>query len=320
MSHELTIREDGSAEMFSGRGIVCWHRLGTIVEGMLTAQDAIKAAKLDWKVELRPVHVDGSIVDDSFGVKRADNNKVLGLVGNKYTPIQNEKAFEFFDECIGAGQAYYDTAGSLFEGRKVFISAKVPGKLFLKNDPNDTLEKFVLLTNSHNGTSALSLQIVTVRTVCRNTMTMALNGATNQIKIRHTQNYKDKVNEAQKTLELVNGYYDDLQTVIDSLSEQKMTHTEAMAMTERLFPAKDVNDVPTRTENTRNEVMQYFKSGIGNKGETKWDYANAISQLTTHTRGTRVSEGGNEDESKMASLLFGSGAALNQKAFDLLTA
>jgi len=320
MSHELTTREDGSVEMFSGRNITPWHKLGQIVAGMLTAQEAIKAAKLDWKVELRPVHVDGNLVDESFGVKRLDNNKVLGIVGARYEPIQNEDSFSFFDEVIEQGQAYYDTAGSLFEGRKVFISAQLPGKLFLKNNPQDTMEKFVLLSTSHNGTSGLCLQIVTVRVVCKNTLSMALNGATNQIKIRHTKSYKDKVNEAQKTLELVNGYYDDLQAVIDSLSTSKMTTQEAITMTERLFPAKDVNDIPTRTVNTRAEVLKLFKSGVGNVGETKWDYVNAISEFTTHNRGTRIADGGNEDESKMASLLFGSGAALNQKAFNLLTA
>lgn len=320
MSHELTMREDGTAEVFSGRGIVCWHKLGCVVEGMLTAQEAIMAAQLNWKVELRPVHVDGSLVDDSFGVKRLDNNKVLGIVGARYEPIQNEDAFGFFDSVVGEGQAFYDTAGSLFSGRKVFISAKLPGTLFLKNNPKDTIEKFVLLSTSHNGTSGLCLQIVSVRCCCNNTLSMALNSATNQIKIRHTKSYKDKVNEAQKTLELVNGYYDDLQAVIDSLSEQKMTESEAVAMTRKLFPSKDEKDVPTRTENTRKEVLELFRRGMGNKGETKWDYSNAISELVTHTRGTRVSEGGDEAESKMASILFGSGAALNQKAMNLLTA
>jgi phage/plasmid-like protein (TIGR03299 family) len=313
------MREDGSAEMFSGRNLTPWHKLGKVVDGTLTAQEAIMAAQLNWKVDLRPVFVDGKVVGEFRGVVRNDNSKVLSIVGTRYEPIQNEDSFNFFDEVVGTGQAVYDTAGSLFEGRKVFISAKLPNTLFLKNNPADTMEKFVLLYTSHDGTSGLCMQIVTVRVVCKNTLSMALGTKSNCIKIRHTKSYKDKVNEAQKTLQLVHGYYDNLQAVIDSLSEQKMTDTEAIAMTERLFPSKE-KEVATRTENTRNEVLELFRRGVGNKGETKWDFLNGVTEYVTHSRGTRVSEGGNEEESRMASILFGSGSTLSQRALNLLQA
>ena len=103
MSHDLSIKADGSAEMFSGENITPWHGLGTVVEGLKTATEAIKLAKLDWRVRLRPVYVDDKaprLVDDYQAVEREDNNKVLSIVGNRYVPIANDKAFEFFDEIV----------------------------------------------------------------------------------------------------------------------------------------------------------------------------------------------------------------------------
>src|SRR5262245_41228257 len=116
MAHRLSI-QNGRAEMFSGRGITPWHRLGTVVDGMLTAKDALKAAHLDWKVEKYPVtaKVKGRTVEcpRNFALARSDNGHVLSVMGKAYTPIQNSEAFEFFDDIVGGGQAIYDTAGAL---------------------------------------------------------------------------------------------------------------------------------------------------------------------------------------------------------------
>lgn len=320
MSHDLSINKDGKAEMFSGEGIVCWHGLGTVVEGLLTAEKAIKAAKLDWKVGLRPVFVDESNprkVDDYQAVERCDNQKVLSVVGSRYCPIQNEGAFDFFDEIVGSGKAIYTTAGALNEGRRVWIAAKIPGDLFLKNDPNDKIEKYVMLLNSHDGTASLTTQIVSIRPVCANTISMALRGASNVTKVRHTQNYKTKVDEAKRTLGLISGYYDNLQGVLDWMSEQEISKEGAEKFVEKLFPSTD-EKTSTRTQNIRNEVVALFERGRGNHGKTRLDLFNGLTEFVSHSRSVRTSEGGNETESRMASVLLGSGAALVQRGYNML--
>lgn len=318
MAHKLTVN-NGKAEMFSGQNIVPWHGLGTIVEGLLTSREAIKAASLDWEVEKRPVTTDyikdgikePQDVEGFHAVCRKDNQLALSVVKSRYELIQNSEAFDFFDEVVGKGQAFYDTAGSLDDGRIVWIMAKLPGTLFIKNDPSDITEKNVLLVTSHDGSKALSAQIVATRVVCANTLSIALKGAKNQIKIRHTKSYKDKLEEAQKTLELANGYFDSLQELMDKLSNVDMSKDQMKEFTRQLIPAEE-SDVPTRTLNTREAIETLFVNGRGNKGKTRWDGLNAVTEYVDHSRTTR------NGTTRFEAGLLGSGVALKQKAFDLL--
>lgn len=320
--HALTIRKDGQAEMFSGSGMTPWHKLGTVVEGLLTAREAIQTAHLDWNVAPFPLFtsVNGQMVacEDNRAIVREDNGKVLAVVGNRYQVLQNLDCFDLFDNVVGSGQAVYDTAGSLFGGKKVWIMAKLKGNLFIESRPDDVSFKYVLLYTSHDGTSSLTMQIVSVRAVCWNTVSLALSSATNKIAIRHTKNATGKQEEAKRALKLCSAYFDNLQGVMNELDKQAMTGNEMIAFTEKLIPDTK-EEVSTRTQNIRNEIATLFSRGKGNLGKTRWDALNAVTEYVDHSRATR---GNNNDsnESRFASSQFGSGANLKDKAFSLLLA
>ena len=201
------------------------------------------------------------------------------------------------------------------------MMAKIPGHLFIDTNPEDTIEKNVLLCTSHDGTHALSMQIVPTRVVCSNTLNVALHQATNQIKIRHTANYKKKLEAAQKALQLANGYYDDLQGVINIMAKEEMSKTGIEDFTKKLFPATDDEKVSARTIGIRDKVTDLFFNGKGNNGRTNWDAFNAVTEYVDHHRGTRGAE---TDDDKIASRfessLLGSGVAIKQRAMNLLTA
>jgi phage/plasmid-like protein (TIGR03299 family) len=316
MAHELTIN-DGKAEMFSGQGITPWHKLGTVVNGLLTAKEAIDAARLNWNVSLREVFVDGKPFDENKATVRDDNNRVLSVVGNRYHVIQNSEAFSFFDEVVGEGQAVYDTAGSLKGGKKVWIMAKLNGNLFVSNNEEDKIDKNVLLTTSHDGSSGLWMQIVSTRVVCANTLSIALNGATNEIKIRHTQSYGSKKRQAMEVLGLCNAYFDNLQGLIDKMSNTEVSRKEAQDFILKLIP--DSKDEPsTRSQNVRNDIETLFLRGKGNHGKTQWDLLNGVTEFVDHNRSTRTKSG--EDEGRFTSAMLGSGYQLKARAFQLLNA
>jgi phage/plasmid-like protein (TIGR03299 family) len=318
MSHNLTIT-NGKAEMFSGQNITPWHGLGKIVAGLLTAKEAIDAASLNWNVKPLPVFVDGKQVEHYQAMTRDDNGKVLSILGKRYTPIQNSDAFEFFDSVIGEGQAVYDTAGSLAEGAKVWIMAKLKGSLFIDSNPNDTIDKNVLLATSHDGSSSLQMMIVATRVVCQNTLSVALSEAQNVIKIRHTKNYANKKDAAMKALGLCNAYFDDLQTVINSLARHPMAKSEMVKFAEKLIPTSEDKEESTRTQNIRSEIVTLFSRGKGNQGKSRWDALNAVTEYVDHSRATRTS-GNDANEARFASAMLGSGYNLKDKAFNLLVA
>lgn len=291
MSHDLTIRKNGRAEMFSGNNITPWHGLGTVVEGKLTAAAAIEAAGLDWEVEQVPVYAGSEYteVPNQFCIRRKDNNLPLAILGSRYCPIQNSEAFEFFDEIIGHGQAYYETAGSLRGGKRIWIMATLPGKLFLETKPEDETEKKVLLYTAHDGTAGIWMQLIGNRVVCQNTLSVALRTATNQIKVRHTKNYKQRIDVAAKAIGMAHAYFDDLQHVMNVLSKQQMSKSEAESFVEKLIPTSK-EEPSTRTANKRVEVLNLFQSGVGNAGRTAYDMLNAVTELVDHHNDGRITK------------------------------
>jgi phage/plasmid-like protein (TIGR03299 family) len=326
ISDQVTQEGKQVAEMFSGRGIIPWHGQGTVVKGLLTAKEAIEAAHLEWEVEKRPVYTEKWVeneneerklvtvpISNHKSIVRKDNDYPLAVVKDRYNIIQNSECFDFFDSVVGEGQAIYDTAGSLKNGRVVWIMAKLSGQLFIKNNPEDRIDKNILLVTSHNSTFSLMMQHVSTRVVCWNTLSAALRNCTNQVKIRHTKTYEKKIETAQKALQLTVAYYDNLQEVINLLSDKKMDKREMEDFTRKLFPVKDEEDVPKQTETVRSTVQDLFVNGRGNLGRSRWDAMNSVTEFVDHHRGIR-----GESTSRFESGLLGSGNNLKNRAFELL--
>ena len=329
MAHELSINEKGAAEMFSGNGLTPWHGLGTVVEGMLTAKEAIVAAKMDWEVVKTPVFSQNpndakhNEINGYFATVRKDSGAALGVVRGKYHVIQNSESFEFFDHVIDEGKAVYDTAGALFGGKRIWIMAKLKGHLFVDSRPEDITDRYVLLTKGHDGTSALMVQSVATRVVCNNTLQCALKGAKNQFTVRHAGNYKEKIEAAQKALQLVDAYYNDLQGLINILAKQKVGTKYVASFLKKLVPAGEDEkgnevETSTRTANIRTTIGTLFESGKGNKGETRYDLLNAVTEYADHHRLVRGGTADQKPDRRFDSIMFGTGFDLKQRAVDLL--
>src|SRR5688572_2399179 len=122
MAHQLEIRNGQASMIYVGE--VPWHGLGTRLDAPATSAEAIRAARLDWRVVKKPLcAVDGLAVQatNRFAVVRSDlwgkeDCPILGIVGPDYTPLQNREAFAFFDDIVGEGAAIYHTAGALGGG------------------------------------------------------------------------------------------------------------------------------------------------------------------------------------------------------------
>lgn len=316
MAHHLS-SVNGIVEMFSGNNIVPWHKLGQVVSGLLTSKEAIEAAHLGWSVVAKPVSVAG--VDLPFpdeessdgyqAICRGDNGAVLGVMRGRYEIIQNSQAFEFFDTVTQTNEAVYETAGALRGGKIVWIMATLPGSLFLNGDEH---KKMVLLSTSHDGSSALRMKLVTVRVVCNNTLSIALKGQGAEIKIRHTAGYKDKATEARRCLGIADKYFEELQQAVAGMNDKLMSPAEMSELAAALYPSADGKTSP-RTKTLRAEVTRLFSTGAGNNGATRWDALQAVTDYVDHFATERG------DSTRFESGTLGAGARLKQKAFDMLT-
>ena len=140
-----------------------WHGLGTMVAEAPTSADALRLAGLDWQVNSEPISVSGKEVAGYKANVRSSDEAVLGVVSDRYKVCQNTDAFEFTDNLVG-GEVRYETAGSLFGGKKIWLLAKLPDTEIL----GDKTEPYLCFTNSHDGTAAIrTFALPTATTVRR---------------------------------------------------------------------------------------------------------------------------------------------------------
>lgn len=312
-----------------------WHGLGTQVAGLMTAREAIVAAGLDWQVGVQPLFVEGGFnldtgvanmegVEGFSAVVRKSDHKALGVVGGRYVPVQNTEAFDFFDAIVQDNGAKYETVGALAGGRRVWMLAKLSQKIDLSGVSSrlnkDTIEPYVLLSNTHDGSGALRMFFTPVRVVCQNTESMALKGAGKDgISIRHTKSATERMKEAARVAEAAGNYFTNFGNAVKTLASTRFSMDNMKELAAELFPSKDDGGVATRTQNNRTTLLALFDSGHGNVGETAWDAYNAVTEFSDWNRSTRTQEGGaSEQEQRFSSNIFGSGRIFKDKGLDAI--
>lgn len=264
--------------MFSVREVP-WHGLGTIIQEAPDSEAALKLAGLDWSVKQVPVLYEGQKTGHQFNVRESDN-RVLGVVGGRYKPVQNAEAFAFTDELVG-GDVRYETAGSLADGKRVWMLAKMPDTRVL----DDVVEPYLCLTNGHDGFSSLKVCMTPVRVVCQNTLNMALSGAKRTWTVRHSGNINAKMEEAQQTLELAQNYMEKFAEGAEELYSIKVSPVQFDILKNTLFPITD--EMSRRKEEAQWLLQCQLKEAwemddLGNIKGTGWGFMNAVSDMSTH--------------------------------------
>jgi phage/plasmid-like protein (TIGR03299 family) len=220
--------------MFSGKGVIPWHGIGTVLDGVLTSEDAIKTARLDWEVQPMPVfaaHDRLNKIDGFVANVRSDTKEVLGIVSDRYTVAQNRDVFAFADSLIGTNRVKctYETAGSLFNGRRVFMLVNMPeGRIV-----GDAYQPYLCISNTHDGSAPLQVCLTGIRVVCNNTLTAALQTATRKISIRHLSCMEQRQGEAVKTMGAASKYFHDLEQFATYLAGKKVNLTKVL---DKLYP------------------------------------------------------------------------------------
>lgn len=292
-----------------------WHRLGIIIEDAPTIEQGIIMAGLNWTVSTKPLFLqDGRNVEAQATIRDSDNS-ILGVVGPDYTPLQNMDSFKFFQPFIDAGLAKLETAGSLDSGKKVWILAT------LNRDPivvtgNDIVQKYLLLSNSHDGTRAVRVGFTPVRVVCNNTLTMAHNDTNSQlIRVKHTQNVKANIEDLQKTINAIDAKFEATAEQYRLLASKEINSIDLEKYVKIVLgldkPSEE--DMSTRAKNIIGEVVSIFENSKGSDlvqpKKTLWLAYNSVTEYLQYNKG--------KDESKrLDSLWFGSNAKVNQVALD----
>lgn len=295
-------------------GATPWHGLGKKVENATTSAEAIEAAGLNWKVEkVQLQRIDGPKVD-KFATIRSDTRETLGVVGNVYDPLENKSAFSFFDAMVGEKAAMYHTAGCLGTGEIVWILAKLPGYIRVIGD--DVSEKFILLTNRHDGRGAVQVQFTPIRVVCQNTLNIALGQTSKKFKARHDGLLGTHIKDVREYLGLIDAKTALFEEAARKMAAIQLNHEgwKEFVIATGLVPEADKDGkTSTRAENIMEDVSRLFEHGKGQDmpgaKKTAWGGFNAVVEYVDYVRSSKNGQ-------RAQSLLLGSGADVKQKAWD----
>ncbi|MBM4033053.1 MAG: DUF932 domain-containing protein [Planctomycetes bacterium] len=320
MAHNIQIW-NGEASMFYV-GDPPWHGLGTPLARPATAQQAIRAAKLDWSVKKVPLFAfEGRIALDvpgKFAVVREDlwgtpDCCVLGVVGRDYRPLQNRDAFRFFDPIVGEDAAIYHTAGVLGAGERIWILAKLPSQIRVVGV--DISDKYLLLSNSHDGQSAVQMKFTPIRVVCQNTLTMALStGPT--VRAPHLRNLEERLQEARRLLGIVEQRYAEIEKAFQAMAKVQVDGERLAFYLGLVFPdPKDpLNErAMARVKRDRFWSGHFFEHGAGKdvpgvRG-TLWAAYNGVTEYIDHRELPRGAPW------RLHSVWFGNGYQIKARAF-----
>lgn len=277
-----------------------WHGLGREIKEYPTSEEAIKFAGLDWDVVPKPIYDANGVIIPGYKVNtRSSDGKALGVVTDRYKIVQNREAFAFTDALLGEG-VKYETAGSLASGKRVWMLARMEGTTLAE----ETIDPYLVFTNTHDGTGAVRVAICPVRVVCANTLNLALASASRHWSCAHKGDINGKLEEARFTLANADRYLETLEEEFGELKLKKVTETQVRAMTDELLKIEfdslykkatskiiDLGDVRAREKaeeklnRKKSDILQiYFdKPDLRGTEHTAFRWVNAVSDYATHT-------------------------------------
>ncbi len=260
-----------------------WHGLGTKVMEAPASEEALKIAGLDWKVIQEPIYTTEKELIEGFKVNVRDTDRrVLGVVSDRYKIVQNQEAFSFTDELLGEG-VRYETAGSLQNGRKVWLLARMPHEYIISGE---RITPYLVFFNSHDGSGAIKAALTPIRVVCQNTLNLALSTAKRSWSMIHTGNIQGKIQEARDTLFLAEKYMDSLGKEFESLRKKKLSDRQVQEYIEILLPIED-GSTPQQIRNMKRlredlEMRYYDAPDLKDLGNNGYRFVNAVSDFATH--------------------------------------
>ena len=310
--------------MFSVREMP-WHENANVLTSHPTdVLDALSKSGTDWKVVQEPFYVarataDGMVYDPHPTLRRnvrEDTGMELGIVTKKYKIRQNEEAFSFLGSLIESDM-HFETGGSLFNGRIVYVTCKMPEWITVAGDPSGI---FGFVTNHHGGWQSTKAKITVVRVVCANTHHAALADGRPIMSIPHFGDLEEKVIKAQEFLGLTSSYSTSFKDWGDALGRVKLSEKSFDSVLEQLFPvtAELTDRQKVNVEDRRNYIKWMWREGktcneLCNAPGTAWSAFNAVTEYVDFGETS-----GAESAGKLMRAMDDT-SGLKQKATDLFT-
>ena len=327
MSHELEeINRVVEMAYLESQG-KCWHGLGNALPDTATREEWLTATNMgNWNIkEAVTLFFDDETQELHANPRhkvlyRSDTKNPLGTVGIGYKPVQPREVMEFFDDIIESMGFKMSTAGVLFGGRKFWAQADIGESCNILG--KDRVNGKLLLATACDGSLATTAQWTTTRVVCNNTLTMAVNGKTDRIKVSHASTFDAA--KVKQELGLVDDSFKQWSDIAERMASREILEAEAVDMFARVFTVytaeeqkMDLNDrlqIAAQNSTVRNCFDLFTGSGMGAElvtaKNTVWGAVNAVSEYIDHGRKTKTWD------ARFDNAMFGNGNNVKNSAWD----
>lgn len=310
--HNIELREGKYSMAWAGE--TPWHGLGTKVSGDLTPTEMLEAANLNWSVEKVEAFIELNGKKVGLGKRgqalvRSDDQAILDVVSDDWSPCQNQEAFDFFNDFVEAGEMNMETAGSLQDGRIVWALAKVNDSFELFGG-KDRVDNYLLFTNPHKYGQSIDVRMTPVRVVCNNTLSMAVGNATkNGVKVSHRNMFDAEA--VKRTLGVAHMKLTKYKEAAEFLATKRFDEEGLKQYFGALFPSLSKAEDAPLSRNAQNAIDLMDQQPGAELGEgTWWQAFNSVTFLTNHIQGR-------SQENRLASAWYGANRQRNADALKL---
>jgi len=316
-----------SDEIFTRNGIASmayvgekpWHQLGQELTPGASVDTWIDEAGLNYDVLGQVVNFQdpqGNMMP--FGTRkvlvRSDTLAPLEVVAKDYKIVQPKEIIEIFRGFVEAGNMSLETAGVLKGGNKIWGLARI-GKDLDAGD-GDMVQNYLLLATSYDKSLSTTGQLTSVRVVCNNTLSFAINrgksGKEQSIRIPHNQKFDSE--KVKNKLGLIKETIDENAQIIQKLHKTTVSHDEAIAFfTHLLCTPKERKsgevDIGSKARSMA-KLWESYQHAPGRE-DSAWGLVNAVTYAVDHNTSAR------SDDTRLDSAWFGHGARQKTEAYQL---
>lgn len=283
-----------------------WYETQGITLKNVTSLDvALKLSGLDFEVEKKPVYFNSTFgmtneagknlppkftkIEGQFTTVRTDTMQPFGVVTDAYEILQNRDAFDFLDSLVVEG-AKFETAGFFKKnGAASYITMSTEPMTIL----GDEFDPFMMISNGHDGGSAIKVALTPIRAYCRNSAILALKKATSIVTIHHSRKMYDRLVAAKEVLTANTNYLEELKIVAEKLATTPFSEEAFEALAKKLFNPKEEQSEIIQIRNVvqfEKLMKAYREDDLQNFNGTAWKALQAVSDFESHPAKFRKSK------------------------------
>jgi hypothetical protein len=284
----------------------------------MNTQQILSENGLDFTISKRELFDANGNGSGYFGLYNDKLNKCINSVKEGYTISQNEEVVDLVlrgIEPFGSALSV-SKAGSMNEGRKVYMQLGIEGH---SKVANDIIKRYVTIIDSNDGSTSLSIGIGDLTMSCQNQFFKFYKQG--QAKFRHSASLEHRIKEIPFLIETALSHSLRQIEVYNQLADHSITRELADQMVKYLLgfdkvytSVADLSDKSTRSINKMDELYNCIEGEINDKGLNLWGLHSGVTKFTTHELSAPKRENG-----KLETIMLGNGYNMNQKSLEFVT-